>query len=177
MNKRDFKDLTKSQLIGLLIKQNLEMKKLLQQNIQQQPIPTPPKSVQQMVQDYEENIILPPLEFRDDYKPIPLPRTKKPIPLPRTKIEQVDKALKGYTKSFEIGVKNNKDLLEQLKNTRKAIENHIKNIIESKKGLKAVETLRVTFTKMSGGEIIHKSAYFNSKPQTIINNTEIFGSL
>ena len=30
---------------------------------------------------------------------------------------------------------------------------------------------------MSGGEIIHKSAYFNSKPQTIINNTEIFGSL
>ena len=64
-----------------------------------------------------------------------------------------------------------------MKNTRKAIENHIKNIIESKKGLKVVETLKVTFTKMSGGEIIHKSAYFNSKPQTIINNTEIFGSL
>ena len=46
-------------------------------------IPTPRKSVKQMVQDYEENIILPPLEFRDDYKPIPKPRTKKPVPLPR----------------------------------------------------------------------------------------------
>ena len=30
---------------------------------------------------------------------------------------------------------------------------------------------------MSGGEIIFKSAYFNSNPQTIINNTEIYGSL
>ena len=59
------------------------------------PIPTPRKSVKQMVQDYEDNIILPPLEFRDDYKPIPKPRTKQPTPLPRTKIEQVDKALKG----------------------------------------------------------------------------------
>ena len=130
-----------------------------------------------MVKDYEDNIIEPPLEFRDDYKPTPKPRTKKPVPLLRTKIEEKAQAMKGYTKSFEISIKNNKDPLEQLKNTRNAIEYHIKNIIESKKGLKAVETLKVTFTKMSGGEIIHKSAYFNSKPQTIINNTEIYGSL
>ena len=61
-----------------------------------------------MVQDYEDNIIQPPLEFRDDYKPVPLPRTKKPTPLPRTKIEQVTKALKGYTKSFEISIINNR---------------------------------------------------------------------
>ena len=115
MNKLDLSKLTKSQLINLLLKQNVK------QNVKQQPknddnvkpgrpIPTPRKSVKQMVQDYEDSIILPPLEFRDDYKPIPKPRTKKqvPIPLPRTKIEQVAKALKGYTKSFEIGIKNNK---------------------------------------------------------------------
>ena len=177
MNKRDFKNLTKSQLISLLIKQNLEIKKLLQQNIQQQPIPAPRKSVKQMVQDYEDNIIEPPLEFRDDYKPTPKPRTKKPVPLLRTKIEEKAQAMKGYTKSYEISIKNNKDPLEQLKNTRKAIENRIKNIIESMKGLKFVQTLKVTFTKMSGEEFIYKSAYFNSKPQAIINNTEIFGSL
>ena len=41
------------------------------------------------------------------------------------------------------------------------------------KGLKFVETLVVTFTKMSNGEILHKTAYFNSKAQTIINNIEI----
>ena len=163
MNTRALNDLTKDQLINLLIKQNLEIKKLLQQ----QPIPAPRKSVKQMVKDYEENII----------QPTPKPRTKKPTPLLRTKIEQVDKALKGYTESYKIGIKNNKDPLEQLKNTRKAIEYHIKKILTSMKGLKVVETLKVTFTKMSGKDLIYKSAYFNSKPQTFINNTEINGSL
>ena len=183
MNIRDLKNLTKSQLILLLIKQNLEIKKLLQTNQQQQltndqkPIPAPRKSVKQMVQDYEDNIILPPLEFRDDYKPIPKPRTKKPIPSPRTKIEQVAKALKGYTKSFEIGIKDDKNPLAQLQNTRKAIEHHITNILTSMKGLKFVETVVVTFKKSTKDEIVYKTAYFNSKPQIIINNTEIPESL
>ena len=143
MNKRDLSKLTKSQLINLLFKQNMEIKKLLLKNVKQQPknddnvkprgpIPTPRKSVKQMVQEYEDNIILPPLEFRDDYKPVPAPRTKKPVPLPRTKIDQVAKALKGYTKSFEIGIKNTKDPLEQLQTTRKAIEHHIRNNIVRK---------------------------------------------
>ena len=164
----NLKRLHKSQLINLLLQQNAKIKQLEQQTINdnnKKPIPKPRKNVKQMVQDYEENIILPPIEFRDDYKPTPKPRTKKPVPLLRTKIEEKAQAMKGYTKSYEINIKNNKDPLEQLKNTRKAIENHIKNIIESKKGLKFVQTLKVTFTKMSGGEIIHKSAYFNSKPQ------------
>ena len=41
------------------------------------------------------------------------------------------------------------------------------------KGLKYVETLKVTFEKNSGNEIIEKTAYFNSTPQTIINQIEI----
>ena len=139
-----------------------------------------------MVHAYEDNIILPPLEFRDDYKPVPAPRTvkpvpaprtKKPVPAPRTKIEQVDKALKGYTKSFEISIKNNKDPLVQLQNTRKAIAYYIISTLTSMKGLKFVETLKVTFTKMSDGKIVYKTAYFNSPPQTIINNPEINESL
>ena len=94
MNESSLRNLTKSQLINLLLKQNAEIKVLLQANQQQhqptndniipppsefkddhKPIPLPRKSVKLMVQDYEENIILPPLEFRDDYKPIPKPRT------------------------------------------------------------------------------------------------------
>ena len=143
MNESSLKKLSKSQLIKLLLQQNAELQS-------RKPIPTPRKSsVKQMVQDYEDNIILPLLEFRDDYKPIPKPRTKKPAPLQRTKIEQVDKALKGYTKSFEIGIKNNKDPLSQLQNTIKAIEYHIISILTSMKGLKFVETLRVTFKKIS----------------------------
>ena len=96
MNKHDLKNLTKSQLINLLLKQNAEIKLLLQQNVKQQPknddnvkprrpIPTPRKSVKQMVQDYEDNIIPPPSEFRDDYKPKPKPRTKKTSASPITK--------------------------------------------------------------------------------------------
>ena len=157
MNESSLKKLSKSQLIKLLLQQNAELQS-------RKPIPAPRKSVKQMVQDYEDNIILP---------PVPASRTKKPVPLPRTKIEQVDKALKGYTKSFEIGIKNNKDPLAQLQNTRKAIEYHIIKILTSMKGLKFVETLRVTFQKLAKDEIVYKTAYFNSKPQTIINNTEI----
>ena len=180
MNKSDLKNLTKTQLINLILKQNNEIKVSQQQNAKPipkprttKPIPLPRKSVKQMVQDYEENIILPPLEFRDDYKPVPLPRTKKPVPLPRTKIEEVAKALKGYTKSFEIDIKNNKDPLTQLQNTRKAVEKHITSLLTSMKGLKFVETLKITLKKVSNSGILEKTNYFNSKPKTIINKTQI----
>ena len=124
------------------------------------PVPAPRKSVKQMNKDYEEQ-----------------PRYYKPVPAPRTKIEQTDKALKGYTKSYEISIKNNKDPLAQMQNTRKAIEYHTKNILTLMKGLKFVETLKVVFCKMSGDEIIFKTAYFNSTAQTIINQTEIHEAL
>ena len=217
MNRSDLSKLTKSQLINLLLKQDSEIKKCQLKHTKQQPkndniilpppefqddykpVPAPRKSVKQMVQEYEDNIILPPQEFQDDYKPIlppkefgdkyrptlsPIPeeptpksRTKKPTPLPRTKINPLAKALKGYTKSFEIGIKNNINPLAQLQNTRIAIEHHIISILTSMKGLKFVETLKVTFKKASNDEILFKTAYFNSKPQTIINNTEIPAAL
>ena len=50
-------------------------------------------------------------------------------------------------------------------------------ILTSMKGLKFVETLEVTFKKFVNSEIVHKTAYFNSKPQTIINNQEIVEKL
>ena len=157
MNENSLKKLSKSQLIKMLLQQNAELQS-------RRPIPAPRMSVRQMVQDYEDNIIKP---------PVPAPRTKKPTPLPRTKIEEVDKALKGYTKSFEISIKNDKDPLVQLQNTRLAIENHITKLLTSMKGLKFVETLKVTFKKQDGDGTLYKTAYFNSKPKTIINNTEI----
>ena len=154
MNETDLTQLSKTDLIKII----------LQLKADQHPKPTPRRSVRDMVQDYEENIIALPLEFRDDYKPVALPRTK---------IEQVDKALKGYTKSFEIGIKNNKDPLEQLQNTRSAVKHHINTLLNEMKGLKFVETLKITFRKVSNDEIIEKNAYFNSTPQTIINETQI----
>ena len=174
MSKSELKKLSKSQLIKLLLKQENKPKVVIVDDTKpvpasrtykpRQPIPTPRKGVKQMVQDYENNIILPPLEFRD--KPVPAPRKYKPrppSPTPRTKIEQIDKALKGYTKSYETDIKNNKDPLVQLQNTRKAIEYHIIKTLGFLKGLKSVETLKVTFNKLSNGEIVYKTAYFNCK--------------
>ena len=177
------------------------------------PIPAHRKSVKDMVQDYEDNIILPPLEFRDDYKPVPLPRTKKPIvqpkpipairtkkpivqpkpipairtkkpivqpkPIPalRTKIEETDRAMKGYTSSYKINIKHSTDPLSQLQNTRIALGHHISKALSAMKGLKFVETLKVTFSKPQDDGLIYKSAFFNSKPQTVINNLNISESL
>ena len=93
MNNSILARLSKSQLLTLLV-QALQQNAKLQQQPQtpitttrkRTPIPTPRKSVKQMVQNYENNIILPPLEFRDDYKPVPLPRTRPvPVPVPRTR--------------------------------------------------------------------------------------------
>ena len=84
----------------------------------ERPIPKPRKSVKEMVQEYEDNIILPAIEFRDGHKPFPLLRNIKPVPalrnikailMPRTKIGQTSKALKGYTKTFEVDVRHNED--------------------------------------------------------------------
>ena len=108
MDKASLKKLSKSKLIKLLLKQ--ENKKPVQQT-KPRPIPTPRKSVKQMVKQYEDNIILqPPAEFRDNYKPVPAPRTQKKCcqktgSNTKNHNKQTDKALKGYTKSFEMASK------------------------------------------------------------------------
>ena len=82
-----------------------------------------------MVKEYEESVLPPPTELRDDYKsvtltkprtnkPVSAPRTYKPIPKPRTIIKETDKALKNYTKSFEVNIIDDKYPLLQLQNTR-----------------------------------------------------------
>ena len=175
MLKQDLSNLSKEQLINLLLKQNAKIQLLKNKYEPIRPTPAQRKNVKQMVQDYEENIIPPPIEFQD--KPIPKPRTikrpvpaprinvkqmvreyednivppvpkprtiKTPVPLPRTKIEEVAVALKGYTMSFEIGIKYKKDPLQQLQNTRLAVERHIEKLLISMKGIKFVETLKIT---------------------------------
>ena len=92
-------------------------------------------------------------------------------------IKLLDKALSGYTKSYEITIINNKDPLKQLQNTRGDLAYHIKKMIKSMKGLKYVETLKITFEKFSGKEITYKTAYFNASAYIIMNNIDIKGSL
>ena len=92
-------------------------------------------------------------------------------------ITQLDQALQGYAKSYEISIINNKDPLLQLQKTREALESHIQNLLTSMNGLKFLESLKVTLSKISDGETISNTPVFFSTPQTIINNTEIMVAL
>ena len=176
MDKKDLEKLSKSELIKLLLKQQKPKIIVVDDTkpTQRRPIPTPRtyKSVKDMVQQYEDNII----------QPIPTPRTKKqisekPIPEKRTIISQVEKALRGYTKSFDIQLRDEKDPLIQSQKTRRAIEHLFKNILVQTKGFKFVETLQVKFVKYSNDKKISKNGYFNSTTDLIINETDIKLSL
>ena len=74
MNEQDLSNLTKSQLINLLLKQNNKIQLLKYKlnneckndnNIKpSRPVPAPRKNVKQMVQEYEDNIIPPPFRIQ-----------------------------------------------------------------------------------------------------------------
>ena len=199
MDKASLKKLSKSELIKLLLEQEKKPKIVIVDDTKpspkpRRPVPTPHKSVKDMVQQYEDNIIIPPPEFIDDHKPIPLPRTKKPsqapIPTPRTKkpsekpvpekrtiISQVEKALKGYTQSFDVELRDKKDPLLQLQKSRRAVEYLFNNLLVQTKGFKFVETLQVKFVKYSNDKKIQKNVFFNSSTDLIINETDIKLSL
>ena len=111
--------------------------------------------------------------------PISAPRTKKqqPVAAPRTKIGEKRRALKGFTKSYEIGLKNDRDALVQLQNTRLAISRLFNTILNNTKVLKFVETLKVTFVKRKDDDNIHKPVYFNGRAQMVINPNDFLPSL
>ena len=167
MDKASLEKLSKSELINLVLKQH-----------KPKPVPTPRKSVKSMVQQYEDNVIshkpIPaPRTKKPLQAPIPTPRTKKPIPEKRTIISQVEKALKGYTKSFDVELRDNKDPLLQLQKSRRAVEYLFNNLLVQTKGFKFVETLQVKFFKQSNDKNIQKNGYFNSTTDLIINETDI----
>ena len=67
-------------------------------------------------------------------------------------ITQLDQALQGYAKSYEISIIKKKDPLLQLQKTRIALESHISSLLTSMNGLKFLEALKVTLSKISDGE-------------------------
>ena len=185
MDKKNLENLSKSELINLLLKQ-YKSKIVVEDDTKpvqarKRPVPTPRKSVKDMVQQYEDNIISQPSENpipaprtkKPLQAPIPTPRTKKPVPEKRTIISQVEKALKGYTQSFDVELRDKKDPLLQLQKSRRAVEYLFNNLLVQTKGFKFVETLQVKFVKHSNDKKILKNGYFNSTTDLIINETDI----
>ena len=122
--KTDRNELTRRLLSGVtddelrnLVRVREEARRPIPTPIKTTPIPTPRKiGVKQLIRYFENNNLC------KSPRPILAPRTKKqkpqPIPALRTKITEKSKALKGYTKSYEIAIKNDKDVLQQLQNKR-----------------------------------------------------------
>ena len=122
--------------------------------------------VKTLIEYFEANPIL-------HYTPRPIPSSRNK----RTKIIPRRRALKGYTKLYEIDLKSDRDALVQLQNTRLAISRLFNTILNETKGFKFVETLRVTFVKKKDFDDIDKTAYFNSRAQIVLNSDDFLPSL
>ena len=159
MEKKDLKKLTKGQLIKLLLKKVSNHEELLDNDpfkdeVAQEPTksikPTPPlrtgkwESVKPKpipCKSVNEDLILPP----HGYKPIPKPRTDRPLQIP--KIKELNRALKGHAKSYEIELQDNLNPLNHFTKTRPQTESHLEDLLNTMKGFKFIETLEVTFEK------------------------------
>ena len=125
------------------------------------PKPVPRKS-------FNEDLILP---TPDEHKTIPKPRTDRPYQIPE--IKELNQALKGHAKSYEIELQDTLNPLNHITKTRPLTESHLENLLKTMKGFKFIETLEVTFEKdtidsKTGKRIsIYKMAFFNGKAKTI----------
>ena len=236
MNKRDLKKLTKKQLIKLLLKQQAQKprnsvnenediiqppeqfrdtyKPIPRKSVKEhediiqppeqfrdtykpippprtgkwesvKPKPVPRKSVKQMVNEYEDIILPPPKQFRDrppkpTRKPSPVPKVEENITnVPVPKIKELNRALKGHAKSYEIELQDNLNPLNHFTKTRPQTESHLEDLLKTMKGFKFIETLEVTFEKdtidsKTGKRVsIYKTAFFNGKAKTITKVDDI----
>ena len=173
MEKKDPKKLTKGQLIKLLMNQRKEPTPPPRTGKWEsvKPKPVPRKSV-------NEDLILPPPEqFQDRYKPFPKPRTDRPLQIP--KIKELNQALKGHAKSYDIELQDNLNSLNHFTKTKAFVESHLENLLKDMKGFKFIETLEITFEKdtidsKTGKRVsIYKTAFFNGKAKTITKPNDI----
>ena len=90
------------------------------------------------------------------------------------KIKKTKKAFNNYTSTYKIKVNHKDDPLKQLNNTKYDIIDFLKRKIPPMKGIKFNMNLQITFYKRKDVDLFeYKTAYFQSKPQILINNISI----
>ena len=90
------------------------------------------------------------------------------------KIIKTKKAFNRYTSTYSIKVNYKDDPLKQLNNPKNDIIDFLKRKISSMKGIKFNMNLQITFYKQKDVNLYeYKTAYFQSKPQILINNISI----
>ena len=185
MEKKDLKKLTKGQLIKLLLKKVSNHEDLLDNDpfkdeVTQEPTkrikPTPPPRTGKW-ESVKPKAIPRKSVNEVGYKPIPKPRTDRPLQIP--KIKELNPALKGHAKSYEIELQDDLNPLNHFMKTKALDESHLGNLLKDMKGFKFIETLEVTFEKdtidsKTGKRVsIYKTAFFNGKAKTITKPNDI----
>ena len=95
------------------------------------------------------------------------------------KIKELNRALKGHAKSYEIELQDNLNPLNHFTKTRPLTESHLEDLLKTMKGFKFIETLGVAFEKntidsKTGKHVsIYKTAFFNGKAKTITEVDDI----
>ena len=185
MEKKDLKKLTKRQLIKLLLKKVSNHEDLLDNDPFKDEVaqehaksirPTPPPRTGKW--ESVKPIPVPRKSVNEDgYKPIPKPRTDRPLQIP--KINELNRALKGHAKSYEIELQDNLNLLNHFTKTKALVKSHLENLLKDMKGFKFIEMLEVTFemdtidSKTGKSVSIYKMAFFNGKAKTITKVDDI----
>ena len=190
MEKKDLKKLTEGKLIKLLLKKVSNHEYMLDNDpfkdeVAQEPTkPTPPprtgkwESVKPKPvprKSVNEDLILPPPP--DGHKSIKNPRTDRLLQIP--KIKELNRALKGHAKSYEIELQDNLNPLNHFTKTRPQTESHLEDLLKTMKRFKFIETLEVTFekdtinSKTGKSGSIYKAAFFNGKAKTITKVDDI----
>ena len=88
------------------------------------------------------------------------------------KVQLFKTALKNYAKSYDVDIVDFNPL-KQLNETEKVVQDKLRLDLVKMKGLKATITLKITFEKQKEGEVITKTAFFNSKTNVILNKDNV----
>ena len=106
-------------------------------------------------------------------KPPPPPISQVEEKVPSSKRKELNRALKGHAKSYDIELQDNLNPLTHFTKTKALVESHLENLLKDMKGFKFIETLEVTFEKDTIGSktgkrvSIYKMAFFNGKAKAI----------
>ena len=170
MEKKDLEKLTKDQLIKLLIKQKKSKKVSNHEDLLDND---PFKN--EVAQEPAKRI-KPPKPARKPLPP-PVPQVEEKVPLSKTK--ELNQALKGHAKSYDIELQDNLNPLNHFTKTKALVKSHLEDLLKDMKGFKFIEMVEVMFEKdnidsKTGKHVsIYKTTFFNGKAKTITKPNDI----
>ena len=138
MEKEDLNKFTKEQLIKLLLKQKKSKKVRNHENL----LDSDP--FKDEVAQEPAKRIKPPKPTR---KPPPPPISQVEEKVSLSKIKELNRALKGHAKSYDIELQDNLNPLNHFTKTKALVKSHLEDLLKDMKGFKFIEMLEVKFEK------------------------------